>query len=393
MMAGFLMARAGVETVVLEKHGDFLRDFRDDTVHPSSLEIFNELNLLNRFLERPHERMPRIGISIGGRHFDVGDFSGLPVAARYIAFMPQWEFLDFIADEARKLPTFTLLMNARAKRLIERDGRIAGLVAATPDGDVAIDATLTIAADGRGSDVRRLAGMVPREIGAPIDVLWFAIPRNEDDGRHALLNVGAGAIIVTIDRGDYWQCARVIPKGGLGAIRSRGLDAFRADVAAVVPHLSGGLEALASWDEIKLLSVAIDRLDTWHRPGLLCIGDAAHAMSPIGGVGINLAVQDPVATANILAAKLADGSFADADLPAVQQRRAFPAKAIQFVQSQAQQRVLSPILRDRTGAVVKAPLPLRLVSRLPFLQRLAGRMLGLGVRPEHVRSPDAFRSA
>ena len=388
MMAGYLLARSGVETVVLEKHGDFLRDFRGDTVHPSSLEIFHELGLLERFLQRPHQRMEKIAIGFGGERFELADFADLPTQCHFIAFMPQWEFLNFLAEEASQLPTFTLMMNTEATGLIEENGRVAGVTASSQGQEIDIRADLTIAADGRGSILRQAAGMRVRTIGAPIDVLWFALPRTGQSvgGEHTLLNVGRDSVVVTIDRGDYWQCAYVIGKGSLEKVRARGLDVLKASVADAAPHLGDAAQALGTWDEVKLLSVAIDRLERWARPGLLCIGDCAHAMSPIGGVGVNLAVQDAVATANLLAERLRAGTLADVDLDLVQRRRHFPAAAIQFVQSQAQDRVIRPILEGRNGAGTKPPLPLSLVARVPFLRRRAARMIGLGVRPEHVET-------
>lgn len=386
MMAGYLLARSGVETVVLEKHGDFLRDFRGDTVHPSSLEIFHELGLLERFLQRPHQRMEKIAIGFGGERFELADFADLPTQCHFIAFMPQWEFLNFLAEEASRLPTFTLMMNTEATGLLQEDCRIAGVKASSQGREIDIRADLTIAADGRGSILRQAAGMRVRAIGAPIDVLWFALPRSGADTQHTLLNVGRDSVVVTIDRGDYWQCAYVIGKGSLDEVRARGLDVLKASVADAAPHLGEAAQALGTWDEVKLLSVAIDRLERWARPGLLCIGDCAHAMSPIGGVGINLAVQDAVATANLLADRLRTGTLADSDLDLVQRRRQFPAAAIQFVQSQAQDRVIRPILEGRSGAGTKPPLPLRLIARVPFLRRGAARMIGLGVRREHVET-------
>lgn len=388
MMAGYLMARAGVDTIVLEKHGDFLRDFRGDTVHPSTLEIFHDLGLLERFLQRPHQRMDRIAINFAGQRIEMASFEALPTVCRFIAFMPQWEFLDFLASEAKTLPHFTLLMNTRADKLTETNGRITGVVATGPQGQFDIIADLTIAADGRTSGLRQQSGLSVTEIGAPIDVLWFSLPRTATATPDTLLNAGAGNVVVTIDRGDYWQCAYVIDKGTLADVRARGIDALQETVLAAAPHLGADVQALRSWDEVKLLSVTMDRLDQWARPGFLCIGDAAHAMSPIGGVGINLAVQDAVAAANLLAAKLAGGTLTDADLDLVQKRRAFPAKVIQFVQAQVQQRVIGPMLASKKSQSDHPPLLFRIVTHTPFLQRLAARMIGLGVRPEHPTAPD-----
>ena len=383
MMAGYLMARAGIDTIVLERHGDFLRDFRGDTVHPSTLEIFNDLNLLDAFLQQPHERMGRIALRFRGTTYPVADLGTLPVAAPFIAFMPQWHFLNFIAEQGRALPGFTLLMETEATALRFDGDRVSGVTAKGANGAFEIEADLTIAADGRSSVLRAQSGLPRRLIGAPIDVLWFALPRQPAAADHSLLNVGAASVVITIDRGDYWQCAYVIEKDGFDAVRARGLDAFRATIADAAPHVGDAAAALASWDEVKLLSVAMDRLDRWSRPGLLCIGDAAHAMSPIGGVGINLAVQDAVAAANLLALHLAQGPVDAATLDRVRRRRAFAASAVQFVQAQLQKRVIMPIIVGayRSG---KPPLPLRLLAHVPLLRRLSARMIGLGPRPERV---------
>ena len=390
LMAGFLMARAGVETVVLEKHDDFLRDFRGDTVHPSTLEIFHELNLLEKFLQRPHQKLERIAIDIAGKQFQAARFDRLPTVCKFIAFMPQWEFLDFLADEARELPTFTLMMKAEVTGLLESQGRVTGVKATTPDGPVEISAKLVIGADGRGSIVRQASRLPLKTLGAPVDVLWFSIPRNETETIDSLGNVAAGSIVVTINRGSYWQCAYVIPKGSLERLKAGGIDAFRRRVTAAAPRLAGEIGALRDWDAVKLLTVEVNRLEEWSRPGLLCIGDSAHAMSPVGGVGINLAVQDAVATANLLAGRLAAGALADADLKRVQDRRAFPTRVTQAFQVQAQDRILKPVLEGDPSAAIRPPLAVRIIDRLPFLQRLAARMIGIGVRPEHVRSPDRF---
>lgn len=388
LMAGYLMARAGVETIVLEKHGDFLRDFRGDTVHPSTLEIFHELGLLEKFLQRPHQRLSQIAVRIGGEQFRAARFDRLPTRCKFIAFMPQWEFLDFLADEARQLPTFTLMMNAEVTGLVQAGGRVTGIRAETAEGPVEIAAALTIGADGRKSAVREASGLPVKTIGAPVDVLWFSIPREEGDTTDSLGNVAAGTIVVTIDRGTYWQCAFVIPKGSLEQLKNEGIEAFRRRIAEAAPFLGNDLGALSDWDAVKLLTVEVNRLEQWSRPGLLCIGDSAHAMSPVGGVGINLAVQDAVAAANLLAAPLAAGTLSDEDLSRVQQRRAFPTRATQFFQVQAQNRILAPVLESGPSGELTAPTALRLVDRLSPAQHLLGRMIGLGVRPEHVRSPE-----
>ncbi|MEX0956328.1 MAG: FAD-dependent oxidoreductase [Rhizobiaceae bacterium] len=385
MVAGFLFARAGLKTVVLEKHGDFLRDFRGDTVHPSTMEIFSELGLLDRLLERPHDRMDRIAVRFGGRRMEIADLSALPTRCPFIAFMPQWEFLDFVADEARTLPAFELMMNAEADGLIMEDGIVRGVSANTPDGGIDIHARLVIGADGRQSRVRDLAGLKVRDLGAPIDVLWFSLPR-AGGSEDSLLNANAGHLVVTINRGDFWQCASVIAKGSLETKRKEGLDVLRKSVANAAPHLGSAPDALTSWDQVKLLSVRVDRLERWSRPGLVCIGDAAHAMSPIGGVGINLAIQDAVAAANLLAARMLDGELSETDLDAVRRRRLWPARVTQFIQVQAQNRVLAPLIGGRLDTS-GPPLPLSILARFKWFRRLAARIVGLGARPEHVRSP------
>jgi 2-polyprenyl-6-methoxyphenol hydroxylase-like FAD-dependent oxidoreductase len=389
MMLGFLLARAGVRTVVLEKHGDFLRDFRGDTVHPSTLRIMDELGLLDAFLQRPHRRLELIGGWVGKERVQIGDFRGLPARYAFIALMPQWEFLDFLAGEAKKLPAFTLRMRANVTGLREADGRVAGVRGSSPEGDFEIRADCTIGCDGRHSTVRAAARLAVEDVGAPIDVLWFRVGRDPADLDSSLARVAPGHFVVTIDRGDYWQCAFVIAKGGAEALRRGSIDAFRREVAAAVPMLGARIAAdVRSWDDVKLLTVSVDRLTQWSRPGLLCIGDAAHAMSPVGGVGINLAIQDAVAAANLLAAKLRDGQVGDDDLAAVRRRRLWPTKMTQAMQVAIQNNVLVPVIGGANEAL-QLPLPFRLVTAAPPLQRLLARLLGMGVRPEHVRSPAA----
>lgn len=384
MMAGLLFARAGLDTVVAEKHADFLRDFRGDTVHPSTMEIFNRLGLLQKFLQRPHERMERIGVRWRGERLAVADLTGLKVAAPFVAFMPQWEFLDFVASEARRLPNFRLLMNAEAGALIEAQGSVRGLRIDTPDGRQDMTARLTVAADGRGSRLRELAGLPMRTLGAPVDVLWFRLPRTgAARGEDSLINAAPGTMVITIDRGDYWQCAFVIPKSGLEAVRAEGLDRLAARVAEAAPQVAGAVGALRDWNEVKLLSVAVDRLERWSRPGLLAIGDAAHAMSPVGGVGINLAIQDAVAAANLLAPRLRAGTLSAEDLDLVRCRRLWPTRLTQFVQVQVQNRLLAPIVAGRADNA-RAPLPLRIANAFPPLRRLLAYAIGIGVRPENV---------
>jgi 2-polyprenyl-6-methoxyphenol hydroxylase-like FAD-dependent oxidoreductase len=384
MMAGLLFARAGIHTVVLEKHADFLRDFRGDTVHPSTLELMRELGLLDAFLKLPHRRLSRLAGVFGQHDYNIADFSHLDTTCKFIAFVPQWHMLDFIADAARSLPTFKIVMNAEVTELIEESGRIGGVKAATRDGSLEVRARLTIGADGRHSRVRDAAGFKVVDVGAPIDVLWFSVPRRAKSEDEPLFNAGPGHIVITIDRGDYYQCAFVIAKGAAEAVKKKGLGWFRSTVARTAPRLAGEIAAVTSWDDVKLLTVAIDRLESWSRPGLLMIGDAAHAMSPVGGVGINLAVQDAVAAANLIAEPLARGCLTDEDLAKVMARRSWPTRATQFMQVRAQNNIIAPLLD--ADADPHAPWPIKLIAALPFLQRQLAKLVGLGVRPEHIRS-------
>ena len=383
MMLGFLLARAGIDTIVLEKHADFLRDFRGDTVHPSTLEVMHELGLLEEFLRRPHRKLSRIGGQVGDRPIVMADFSHLPVQCRFIAFMPQWDFLDFLAQHGRQLPGFRLMMQTEATGLIEDEGCIVGVQARTAQGPVQIRAALAVAADGRRSLLRQRAGLEVQDFGAPMDVLWMRLPRRPDDPPNTLGRINAGRVFVTLDRGDYWQCAYVIPKGGDDALRRGGIDSFRENIVAVAPFLRERVGELRSWDDIKLLSVQVNRLRRWHRDGFLCIGDAAHAMSPIGGVGINLAIQDAVAAANFLAAPLSRGAVGESDLEAVQRRREFPTRMTQRMQLFLQKRVIGRVLAS--GATPGIALPIRLLQWFPVLQRIPARLIGMGFRPEHVR--------
>ena len=385
MMLGLLLARAGVPVLVLEKHADFLRDFRGDTIHPSTLEIMHELGLLEDFLRRPHQEARTLGAQIGDDFFEVADFTHLPTHCRFIALMPQWDFLDFIAEKGRRYATFRLEMEAEVTGLIEEGGRVVGVRAATPRGRVTVRADLVVGADGRHSTVREQGGFEIDDLGAPMDVLWMRMSRHPDDPGQTLGRIDPGRILVMLNRDDYWQCAFVIAKGGFDEIRRRGLPAFRDEIARLVPYLRERTAELSDWSDIKLLSVAVDRLRVWHRPGLICIGDAAHAMSPIGGVGINLAIQDAVAAANILARPLLSRTAADSDLRAVQRRREFPTRAMQRLQVFVQKRVIGRVLQ-RTGKL-STPLIVRLFGRWPLLRRIPARVIGLGFRPEHVRAP------
>lgn len=387
MMLGLLLARAGVPVVVLEKHKDFLRDFRGDTVHPSTLELMVELGLIDEFLKLPHERVDRLSAQIGEAHVAVADFSHLPTHCRFIALMPQWDFLSFLADRAKRYRGFDLRLQAEATDLIEEDGRVVGVRARTPRGDLAVRADLVVGCDGRHSTLRERAGLEVEDIGAPIDVLWFRLSRRADDTAETFGHIETGAMMVMLNRGAYWQCAYVIPKGGLAEIKQRGLPAFRDSVVLMSPFVRDRIGELGSWDDIKLLTVTIDRLRQWHRPGLLCIGDAAHAMSPVGGVGINLAIQDAVATANELAAPLKARAVTAAHLAAIQKRRTLPMRVIQFVQTQIQNRVLSRALASKERPTV--PLAVKLLQRLPALRRLPARLVGIGIRPEHIGTPEA----
>ncbi len=391
MMAGFLLARAGVDVIVLEKHADFFRDFRGDTIHPSTLRIMDELGLLGAFLKLPHTEARVLSARFGDVTVPIADFRHVPGPCKFIALMPQWDFLNFLAEQARTLGPFRLLMEAAATDLIYGDGRIAGVRAQTPQGQLTVSADLVIAADGRHSVLRERAGLTPLTVGVPIDVLWTRLSRRTSDPDQALGSVAPGGFLVLIDRGDYFQCALIIRKGGFAAIEAAGLEALRAQIATLAPFLSDRVGELKAWDQIKLLSVAVDRLKTWHRPGLLCIGDAAHAMSPVGGVGINLAIQDAVATANTLAETLRRGPVERRLLEAVQRRRELPTRLTQTVQVFVQNRVLTRVLAAREKII--PPAIVRVVAALPFVRRIPAYAIGVGLRPERVRTPATSRSA
>ena len=386
MMCGFLLARAGVDVVVLEKHADFLRDFRGDTVHPSTLQIMYELGLLDAFLRRPHQEVRELASQIGDDRVMIADFSHLPIHCRFIAMMPQWDFLDFVAEHAKLYPSFKLKMLAKADGLMQDGDAIVGLTAKQPQGRLEVRSDLVIGADGRHSIVREKAGLKVEDLGAPMDVLWFRLAKRANDGGQTLGQLQAGVVFVMLDRGDYWQCAYVITKGGLAELRREGLETFRAAVAALDPKLEDRVQAIASWDDVKLLTVTVDRLQRWYRQGLLCIGDAAHAMSPIGGVGINLAIQDAVAAANILWLPLRARTVSEDMLRKVQERREFPTRTTQRLQLFIQDHVVSNVLARTTRP--SAPFGVRLLDWLPVLRRIPARLLGLGFRPEHVRTPE-----
>ena len=387
MMCGFLLARAGIDVVVLEKHADFLRDFRGDTVHPSTLELMYELGLLEDFLRRPHQELSQIGAQIDDFTVTVGDFSHLPTHCKFVGLMPQWEFLNFIAEKAKAYPGFHLRMETEVIDLLLENGKVAGIRAKSQNGALEIHADLTIGADGRRSVVRERAGFEVQDLGAPIDVLWMRVTRQPNDPNQALGRFRAGKILVTLDRDEYWQCAYVIPKGGFEAIRRKGLASFQQEIATVAPFLRERLGELKDWNDVKLLSVAVDRLQKWSRTGLLCIGDSAHAMSPIGGVGINLAIQDAVAAANELAAPLAKGTVSDDHLRKVQNRREFPTRVTQGFQVFAHKRFIGPAMRH-PHPITTLPFALKLLQMFPILRRIPARLVGLGVRPEHVHTPD-----
>lgn len=387
MMLGFLLARAGVDVVVLEKHADFLRDFRGDTIHPSTMEVMYELGILDDFLKRPHQKVSELSGLIGGSSVKLADFSHLPVHCPYVALMPQWEFLNFIAEKAAKYPQFHLKMEAEVTDLIEDGGRVAGVRAQTPQGLLEVRADLTVGADGRRSVVRERAGLKVLDLGAPIDVLWMRVSRHPTDPGATFGRIDAGRFLVMLNREEYWQLAYVIPKGNAEVLRQKDLDVLREDLARLAPFLQDRVSELHDWNDVKLLTVAVDRLIDWSRPGLLCIGDAAHAMSPVGGVGINLAIQDAVAAANILGPKFQQGTVDDDTVRQVQRRRMFPTRATQWLQVTAQNNVIQRVLESTKPLSV--PWPLKLLNRSPFLRRIPARVVGMGFRPEHVRTAEA----
>jgi 2-polyprenyl-6-methoxyphenol hydroxylase-like FAD-dependent oxidoreductase len=384
VMLGFLLARAGVDVVVLEKHKDFFRDFRGDTIHPSTLQVMHELGLLDQFLKLRHDKVRELRVVIGGTEFQVADFTHLPTVCKFIALMPQWDFLNFLAEQGKRFPGFDLRMETEATDLVVEAGRVVGLRAESPGGPLEIRADLVIGADGRHSIVRERAGFAVEGMGAPMDVLWMRLSRKPSDPEQTGGYINYGHMMVALNRGDYWQCAFVIRKGGYDELRVRGLDGFRDDIRKIAPFLSDRLDELKDWDDIKLLTVAVDRLTKWWRPGLLCIGDAAHAMSPIGGVGVNVAVQDAIAAANILAVPLREGRLTTAHLETVQQRRTFPMKMIQKMQLTVQNRLIDRLLDSDKPAA--APGIMKLFNWFPFLRRIPARLVGIGVRPEHVRT-------
>ena len=388
MMLGLLLARAGVSVLVLEKHADFLRDFRGDTIHPSTLELMHELGILEEFLQLPHQQVSRLAAQFGDLPVTIADFTRLRTHCRFIAMMPQWDFLDFLVRRAKFFPTFQLQMRAEATELIEEAGWVTGVRGITPAGPLEVRADLVVAADGRSSVLRERAGLSVEDLGAPMDVLWFRLSRRPPDPTATMGRFDIGRAFVLINRGEHWQCGYVIPKGSAEEVRRRGLEAFRAEVARLAPWAADRVGEIRDWEDVKLLTVKVDRLRQWYRPGLLCIGDAAHAMSPIGGVGINLAIQDAVAAANLLWEPLRAGRPTVAHLRRVQARRQWPTRVTQGFQVLVQRRIISQALQGGQARLTP-PLAIRLLARYPFLQRLPARMVGVGIRAEHVRSPAA----
>jgi 2-polyprenyl-6-methoxyphenol hydroxylase-like FAD-dependent oxidoreductase len=388
MMLGYLLARAGIEVLVLEKHADFLRDFRGDTVHPSTLEVMHELDLLDEFLKRPHQKqVHQIRARIGPDEILLGDLSLLSTHCRFMVMMPQWEFLNFLAEQARRYPTFHLRMETEVTGLIEENGRIVGVRGKAPDGPVEVRADLVVGADGRNSVVRDCSGLPVEELGAPTDVLWMRLSRHANDPE-LFFYADRGKALFLTDRGDYWQCGVPAPKAAVAEMQAKGIEDFRATVVELAPFLKNRVAELRDWNDLKLLTVKVDRMRQWHRPGFVCIGDAAHAMSPVGGVGINLAIQDAVAAANILAKPLREGAVSPRDLAKIQRRRAFPTRLTQRVQALIQKRIAGHGLGN--PGPTRLPWLLRLLERTTLPCRLRNRVIPVGIRPEHVRTPDVW---
>ena len=382
MMLGYLLARAGVKVLVLEKHADFLRDFRGDTIHPSTLEVMDELGLLEKFLRLPHQEVYELNAQVGQTQLTIADFRYLPARCRFIALMPQWDFLNFLADQAAGYPSFDLMMEAEVSGLIEESGRVTGVQAKTPNGAVEVRADLIVGADGRSSIVREKAGLKVKDLGAPMDVLWFRISRSPEDPVAIMGRFDKGRIFITLNRGEYWQCGYVIAKGQFEEMRRQEFEMFRAEIIKLAPYTGDRVRELRGWDDVKLLTVRVDRLLEWFRPGLLCIGDAAHAMSPVGGVGINLAIQDAVAAANVLFKPLREGQLTIDHLRRIQKRRELPTRVTQWLQVAVQRRIIARVLVE-TGSF-EPPLAVRLLAKVSFLRRIPARIVGLGIRPEHI---------
>jgi 2-polyprenyl-6-methoxyphenol hydroxylase-like FAD-dependent oxidoreductase len=390
IMLGYLLARAGVQVLVLEKHADFLRDFRGDTIHPSTLEVMYELGLLEEFLRLPHQKVYELNAQVGQTQVTIADFRHLPTRCRFIALMPQWDFLNFLAEHAARFPNFALRMETEVTGLVEESGRVIGVHATTPRGAIEVRADLIVGTDGRNSIVREKAGLKVKDFGAPMDVLWFRLSRSPDDPIATMGRFDAGRIFIMINRGEYWQCGYVIPKGRFEEMRRQEFEAFREEIRRLAPFARDGTRELRTWDDVKLLTVRVDRLLEWFRPGLLCIGDAAHAMSPVGGVGINLAIQDAVAAGNVLFKPLRQGQVTIDHLRGIQRRRELPTRVTQWLQVTVQRRIIAPVLGDRRP--VSPPLAVRLLAAVPFVRRIPARVVGLGIRPEHV-SPEIANSA
>jgi 2-polyprenyl-6-methoxyphenol hydroxylase-like FAD-dependent oxidoreductase len=382
MMLGYLLARAGVQALVLEKHADFLRDFRGDTIHPSTLDVMYELGLLEEFLRLPHQKVYELNAQVGQTQVTIADFRHLPTRCRFIALMPQWDFLNFLAEHAARFPSFALRMETEVTGLVEESGRVIGVHATTPRGAIAVHADLIVGADGRNSIVREKAGLKVKDFGAPMDVLWFRLSRSPDDPITTMGRFDAGRIFIMINRGEYWQCGYVIPKGRFEEMRRQEFEAFREEIRRLAPFARDRPRELRAWDDVKLLTVRVDRLLEWFRPGLLCIGDAAHAMSPVGGVGINLAIQDAVAAGNVLFKPLRQGQVTIDHLSGIQRRRELPTRVTQWLQVTVQRRIIARVLGDRRP--VSSPLAVRLLAAVPFFRRIPARVVGLGIRPEHV---------
>ncbi len=387
MMLGYLLARAGIEVLVLEKHADFLRDFRGDTLHPSTLESMSELGILEELLKRPHQKISQIRARIGGEDILLGEMSYLRTRCRFMALMPQWDFLDFLAEQGRRYPTFQLRMRTEVTGLIKENGRILGIRGNTPAGPIEVRADLVVGADGRDSRVRDCSGLTVENVGAPMDALQVRLSKHADDPELFFYS-DRGKNMVTIDRGDYWHCGFAVPKGAAEKMQARGIEDFRAGIVEIAPFLRDRVTELRDWSDVKLLTVRADRLRKWYRSGLVCIGDAAHAMSPVGGVGINLAIQDAIAAANILAGPLRESAVSTADLAKIQRRRSFPTRLTQRLQGLIQKQVWRGLGKSEPA---RPPWPLRLLERTTLPCRMRTRFIAVGIRPEHVRTPDVYK--
>jgi 2-polyprenyl-6-methoxyphenol hydroxylase-like FAD-dependent oxidoreductase len=389
LMLGYLLARSGIKVIVVEKHKDFLRDFRGDTIHPSTLELMHELGVLKEFLERPHQKLTDLKLNVAGESVTLADFSNIKAQCQFLAFMPQWDFLDFIADQAKNYANFQLIRQCKAVKLLRNDSKVVGIEAQGRTGTLNIAADITIAADGRGSTLRDDSNLEVQSLGAPMDVIWMSVSKDPNYKADYLGHFGQGQILITIDRGDYWQCALVIAKGEFEAFKQQGIEHLRSTMVKAFPSLADNVHEIKDWNDCFLLTVTVDRLTQWWQPGLLCIGDAAHAMSPVGGVGINLAIQDAVAAANQLVPTfLAKGSL-DVACAKIQKRREFPSKITQAFQLAVQKRVIRKVIESTNANTM--PLPLRILQRFSFLQSVPARFVGLGVRQEHIHTPDILK--